>query len=153
LIGVYNAGNCGEANQSTTLNQKKKKKVLPYIKRVLFLPISPFNHSSKQNINMQEEGKYADKVLVDGYKVDDVNSIDQDNVQQSAHKANVEKRLVRILDYRLMIWAFWGYFANGLDRNNMPNAQTTGLSEDLGLVGNEYNWAITMFFIGYIVYV
>jgi hypothetical protein len=95
----------------------------------------------------------ADKVLVDGYKAEDVNSIDQDNLQQTAHKTDVEKRLVRILDYRLMIWAFWGYFANGLDRNNMPNAQTTGLSEDLHLVGNEYNWAITMFFIGYIMYV
>ncbi|KAI8090470.1 major facilitator superfamily domain-containing protein [Thamnidium elegans] len=33
----------------------------------------------------------------------------------------------------------------------MPNAQTTGLSEDLGLVSNQYNWAITMFFIGYII--
>lgn len=65
--------------------------------------------------------------------------------------ALVEKKLVRTLDLRLLIWAFWGYFANGLDRNNMPNAQTTGLSEDLNLVGNQYNWAVTMFFIGYIV--
>ena len=62
----------------------------------------------------------------------------------------VEKKLVRLLDYRLMIWAFFGYFANGLDRNNMPNAETTGLSEDLHLVSNQYNWALTMFFIGYI---
>ncbi|OBZ85324.1 hypothetical protein A0J61_06624 [Choanephora cucurbitarum] len=63
----------------------------------------------------------------------------------------VEKKLVRLLDYRLMIWAFFGYFANGLDRNNMPNAETTGLSEDLHLVSNQYNWALTMFFIGYII--
>jgi sugar phosphate permease len=63
----------------------------------------------------------------------------------------IEKQLVRKLDLHLLIWAFFGYFANGLDRNNMPNAQTTGLSEDLGLVGDQYNWAVTMFFIGYIV--
>ena len=63
----------------------------------------------------------------------------------------VEKKLVRKLDLHLMIWAFFGYFANGLDRNNMPNAETTGLTEDLNLVGDQYNWAITMFFIGYII--
>ncbi|KAG1145273.1 hypothetical protein G6F37_005701 [Rhizopus arrhizus] len=68
-----------------------------------------------------------------------------------ANATEIEKKLVRKLDYRLMIWAFFGYFANGLDRNNMPNAYTTGLKEDLGLVENQYNWAVTMFFIGYIV--
>lgn len=72
------------------------------------------------------------------------------DLEHIPNAAEVEKKLVKILDRRLMIWAFFGYFANGLDRNNMPNAQTTGLSEDLGLVSNQYNWAITMFFIGYI---
>lgn len=68
-----------------------------------------------------------------------------------ANAAEVEKKLVRTLDRRLMIWAFFGYFANGLDRNNMPNAATTGLLEDLNLVDDQYNWALTMFFIGYII--
>ncbi|KAG1474275.1 hypothetical protein G6F56_000454 [Rhizopus delemar] len=62
-----------------------------------------------------------------------------------ANAAQVERKLVRTLDYRLMIWAFFGYFANGLDRNNMR------MKEDLNLVENQYNWGITMFFIGYIV--
>lgn len=62
----------------------------------------------------------------------------------------LEKKLVKTLDYRLLIWAFFGYFANGLDRNNMPMAETNGLSIDLGLVGDQYNWAVTMFFIGYV---
>ncbi|CAO0802625.1 unnamed protein product [Mucor circinelloides] len=94
---------------------------------------------------------------IDSQKYEDVGSIDQPAPLQDAilgdlaREKEVEKKLVRLLDYRLLIWAFWGYFANGLDRNNMPNAQTTGLSEDLNLVGNQYNWAITMFFIGYIV--
>jgi sugar phosphate permease len=74
----------------------------------------------------------------------------QNDITHIANYKEVEKKLVKTLDYHLLIWAFFGYFANGLDRNNMPNAQTTGLSEDLGLVGNQYNWALTMFFIGYI---
>ncbi|KAG1152507.1 hypothetical protein G6F37_000355 [Rhizopus arrhizus] len=68
-----------------------------------------------------------------------------------ANTAEVERKLVKTLDLRLMVWAFFGYFANGLDRNNMPNAYTTGMKEDLALVENQYNWAITMFFIGYII--
>lgn len=74
-----------------------------------------------------------------------------DDLAHIANAAEVERKLIKTLDRRLMIWAFFGYFANGMDRNNMPNAHTTGLSEDLGLVGDEFNWAITMFFIGYIV--
>ncbi|KAI8099855.1 major facilitator superfamily domain-containing protein [Halteromyces radiatus] len=62
----------------------------------------------------------------------------------------VEKKLVRILDYRLLIWSFFGYFANGLDRNNMPNAYTSGMPEELNLQQYEYNWAVTLFFIGYV---
>lgn len=97
---------------------------------------------------MQEDKNQAhhadDQFVEDGERL----SIDQ--AHPTTTDAQVEKKLVRLLDYRLMIWAFWGYFANGLDRNNMPNAQTTGLSEDLNLVDNQYNWALTMFFIGYI---
>ncbi|GAN01886.1 major facilitator superfamily transporter [Mucor ambiguus] len=104
---------------------------------------------------MQQQEKV--ETHIDSQKYEDVGSIDQPAPLQDGilddptHEKEVEKKLVRLLDYRLLIWAFWGYFANGLDRNNMPNAQTTGLSEDLHLVGNQYNWAITMFFIGYIV--
>ncbi|KAF7723733.1 hypothetical protein EC973_001709 [Apophysomyces ossiformis] len=64
---------------------------------------------------------------------------------------DLERRLIRKLDLRLMLWAFFGYFANGLDRNNMPNAYTNGMKEDLELASERYNWAFTMFFIGYIV--
>ncbi|KAG1470910.1 hypothetical protein G6F56_002418 [Rhizopus delemar] len=89
-------------------------------------------------------------------KTDDINddSFDRGEPYDTnifSNSKKVERKLVRVLDYRLMIWAFFGYFANGLDRNNMPNAYTTGLKEDLNLVTNQYNWAVTMFFIGYIV--
>lgn len=95
---------------------------------------------------MQQEDIFknnVETVSIDNTKHDDLAHI--------ANAAEVEKKLIKTLDRRLMIWAFFGYFANGMDRNNMPNAQTTGISEDLNLIGDQYNWAITMFFIGYIV--
>ncbi|ORX61540.1 MFS general substrate transporter [Hesseltinella vesiculosa] len=63
----------------------------------------------------------------------------------------LQKKLVKILDFRLLVWSFFAYFCNGLDRNNMPYAYTSGMPEDLGLVKDQYNWAVTMFFIGYVI--
>ncbi|KAI7861910.1 major facilitator superfamily domain-containing protein [Spinellus fusiger] len=76
---------------------------------------------------------------------------ESDTSHSSSMDHVMERKLVRTLDRRLMLWAFFGYFANGLDRNNMPNAYTNGMDVDLDLESDKYNWAITMFFIGYIV--
>lgn len=80
----------------------------------------------------------------------------------------VEIRLVRKLDMRIMVstshavstlshlliqiqpilWAM--YFLNYLDRNALPQARLNNLEEDLGLKGVEYNTAISILFVGYI---
>ncbi|KAI9273104.1 major facilitator superfamily domain-containing protein [Phascolomyces articulosus] len=63
----------------------------------------------------------------------------------------LQKRLVRKLDLRLTCWVFFGYFANNLDRNNLQNAYTMGMDKDLDIASDKFNWAATMFFIGYTV--
>ncbi|KAI8067948.1 major facilitator superfamily domain-containing protein [Gongronella butleri] len=75
----------------------------------------------------------------------------QESRELSPEQKVIEKQLVRTLDLRLLVWSCAGYFANGLDRNNMPYAYTSGMKEDLDLQSDEYNWAVTMFFIGYVV--
>ncbi|KAI8139421.1 major facilitator superfamily domain-containing protein [Fennellomyces sp. T-0311] len=62
-----------------------------------------------------------------------------------------ERKLVRKLDIRMLIWSFFAYFANLLDRNNLQNAFTMGMKDDLGLDSEVYNWSVTMFFIGYVI--
>ncbi|ODV79148.1 putative high-affinity nicotinic acid transporter [Suhomyces tanzawaensis NRRL Y-17324] len=42
------------------------------------------------------------------------------------------------------------YFLSFLDRVNISNANVYGLSEDLGLTGNQYNIALTVFFVPYV---
>lgn len=37
-----------------------------------------------------------------------------------------------------------------LDRNALPNARIQGIEDDLGLVGDQYNTAISVLFAGYI---
>ncbi|KAJ0326638.1 hypothetical protein COL5a_006826 [Colletotrichum fioriniae] len=61
-----------------------------------------------------------------------------------------EIALVWKLDRRIMpiLWAM--YFMNYLDRNALPQARLNTLEEDLGLKGVEYNTAISILFVGYL---
>lgn len=49
-----------------------------------------------------------------------------------------EKRLVRKLDRRLVVLAFLCYMAAFLDRSNIGNAETAGMSEDIGFDNDQY---------------
>jgi hypothetical protein len=42
------------------------------------------------------------------------------------------------------------YFLNYLDRNTLPQARLNTLEEDLNLKGFEYNTAISILFVGYL---
>ncbi|CCF57844.1 hypothetical protein KAFR_0D01970 [Kazachstania africana CBS 2517] len=44
------------------------------------------------------------------------------------------------------------YFLSNLDKSNIGNAQIAGLTEDLNLVGTQYNVCVTLFYVTYIVF-
>ncbi|KAL6301887.1 MFS general substrate transporter [Sparassis latifolia] len=44
------------------------------------------------------------------------------------------------------------YLASYIDRANIGNAKVLGLSSALHLTSNEYNWALSIFFIGYFIF-
>jgi hypothetical protein len=39
-----------------------------------------------------------------------------------------------------------------LDRTNIDNSKIAGMSTDLNLIGNRYEWLINMFYISYILF-
>ncbi|KAK7716234.1 hypothetical protein SLS64_003386 [Diaporthe eres] len=61
----------------------------------------------------------------------------------------VEKSLVRKLDLTLMpvVWVL--YLFNYLDRNNIAQARLDSFEKDLGLVGNQFNVAVAILNVGY----
>ncbi|KAL1871630.1 hypothetical protein Daus18300_004630 [Diaporthe australafricana] len=80
-------------------------------------------------------------------------SRDSSSIEQGFEvDAAVEKRLVRKLDRRLVLLAFLCYMAAFLDRSNIGNAETAGMSEDLGFDNDQYQWLLTIFYIPYIVF-
>jgi MFS family permease len=67
-----------------------------------------------------------------------------------AERADVEKKLVRRIDLRLIPMIIIMYIMNYLDRNNIAAARLGGLEEDLDLVGNQYQTSVSILFVGYV---
>ncbi|USP74360.1 major facilitator superfamily transporter [Curvularia clavata] len=60
-----------------------------------------------------------------------------------------ERRLVRKLDLTLMPIVWILYMFNYLDRNNIAQARLDNFEKDLGLVGNQFNIAVSILNVGY----
>ncbi|KAM5385208.1 hypothetical protein ACJZ2D_001169 [Fusarium nematophilum] len=72
-----------------------------------------------------------------------------DNPREDPHWIATEKRLVRKLDMTLMPMVWILYLFNYLDRNNIAQARLDDLEEDLGLVGTQFNVAVSILNVGY----
>ncbi|KAK8017043.1 High-affinity nicotinic acid transporter [Apiospora rasikravindrae] len=62
------------------------------------------------------------------------------------------KTVVRKIDLRLIPIMALLYLCSHIDRGNIGNAKIEGMDKDLGLTGNQYNIASTIFFIPYIIF-
>ncbi|RIB02946.1 major facilitator superfamily domain-containing protein [Gigaspora rosea] len=63
-----------------------------------------------------------------------------------------EQTLLRKIDSRIVPLMLLLYLLSFLDRVNIGNAKLANLERDIGLVGNEFNWSLSIFFIGYVVF-
>ncbi|OBT71033.1 hypothetical protein VF21_09935 [Pseudogymnoascus sp. 05NY08] len=64
--------------------------------------------------------------------------------------AELEKRILRKVDLRLIPPLFIMYILNYLDRNNIGNAKEAGMQKDLKLTSSDYSLALSIFFVGYL---
>ena len=62
-----------------------------------------------------------------------------------------EARLLRKLDIRIIPMVCWIYLMNFMDRVNIGNAKLYGLERDLGMAGNQYQLAVSLLFVTYVV--
>ncbi|CAK7206774.1 hypothetical protein SEUCBS139899_009580 [Sporothrix eucalyptigena] len=64
----------------------------------------------------------------------------------------LEKKLVRKLDLMILPCLWWVYILAYLDRGNISNANSAGLSTDLGLTSSGYSLFIAVFFVGFFLF-
>ncbi|KAI2630839.1 MFS general substrate transporter [Hypoxylon sp. NC1633] len=62
-----------------------------------------------------------------------------------------ERKLVRKIDFFILTFCCLSYFTNYLDRSNLANAYVSGMKEDLGFVGDQFNQINTCFTVGYVI--
>lgn len=71
---------------------------------------------------------------------------------EGLHEGINEKSLLRKLDLKLLPPLSLLYLLSFLDRSNVANARIEGLVTDLGITGNQYLTALTLYFIGYVIF-
>ena len=64
----------------------------------------------------------------------------------------IERRVIRKMDIRIVTLVTALYILAFLDRSNIGNAKIAGMEKDLKLVGNDYQWLLTIFYITYIIF-
>lgn len=67
-------------------------------------------------------------------------------------RIELDRRLRRKFDLRVLPFCTLMHLCSMIDRANMGNAKVLGLQEDLGLTGNQFNIAMSVFYITYIVF-
>ncbi|KAF2111894.1 permease of the major facilitator superfamily [Lophiotrema nucula] len=70
--------------------------------------------------------------------------------QLTPEELEIEKKLRKIIDWRIMPLVILVYLMNYIDRNNYAAAKLQGLVEDLNLVGDQYQVGLSILFVGYV---
>jgi len=83
----------------------------------------------------------------DGHHTEAFPQAHNDHVDPAA-----EKRVVRNMDFRIVPLVTALYVLSFLDRSNIGNARIAGMTQDLHLYGNRYNWLLTNFYVTYIIF-
>ncbi|SPO03707.1 related to transmembrane transporter Liz1p [Cephalotrichum gorgonifer] len=68
-----------------------------------------------------------------------------------APETKEEAKLLRKLDFFILTYCCIAFFFNYLDRAVLGNAYVSGMREDVGLEGNQYNILVTLLSVGYII--
>lgn len=80
--------------------------------------------------------------------------VQHENVVEQQHviDAELERRVVRKTDRNLVPLVMALYLLAFLDRSNVGNARIAGMNQDLNLIGDRYDWLLTIFYIPYIIF-
>lgn len=102
------------------------------------------------NFVADEEASSASALDKDAAYGITLESTTQDHQRQVA--PDIERRVIRKMDLRIVPIVTALYVLAFLDRSNIGNARIAGMTKDLKLVGNDYQWLLTIFYITYIIF-
>jgi hypothetical protein len=101
---------------------------------------------SKKN-EFKEYLEVVDEEFSIGKQTKEYNSSKETFVHPSAEEL---RALIWKLDLRIIPFLGLLYLCSFLDRVNIGNAKLAGITTDLNMNGNDYNLALSLFFVGYV---
>lgn len=72
--------------------------------------------------------------------------------EKSPIDSALEKKLLRKLDFRVIPILWFLFLVSFFDRSNIGNAKIAGMTKALHMKGNDYNVAVTVFTVAYVVF-
>ncbi|CAI7633735.1 unnamed protein product [Penicillium viridicatum] len=111
-------------------------------------PVSQADKDNEKLFGSEEVENYSNIITIDNNQVLGLTHEDA----EFYNNFSVEKRknVLRKVDIRLVPMLAILYLVSHLDRANIGNAKIAGLVEDLGMSGIQYNIALSLFFIPYV---
>ncbi|KAF2222199.1 major facilitator superfamily domain-containing protein [Elsinoe ampelina] len=110
----------------------------------------PMQDSDSQRTPVNDEKDIEKDVAVDSTGDHEANLLDDpDAGKTEEERAKEDKRLIRMLDLKLIPWLSFLYLISFLDRTNIGNARIAGMFDDLNLTNGTYNAAVSIFFVSY----
>ncbi|KAI1328921.1 major facilitator superfamily domain-containing protein [Xylariaceae sp. FL0255] len=96
----------------------------------------------------------AKNVVESSKSADEIESNTDNVAGETAHvvDSSAERALCRKFDFRILPVLALMYLFNALDKGNLGNAQTAGLSKDLNFADGQYNLIVGIFFVPYVVF-
>lgn len=73
-------------------------------------------------------------------------------LQTLQYSPEEEKKVIQKFDYHIISFMCALYMLSYLDRGNIGNAKTAGMTKDLNITDEQYQWLLTIFYISYIVF-
>lgn len=86
------------------------------------------------------------------YSTRGANDVEYDELHVVCPSHTTEAQLMRKIDFRVIPFLCILYLLAFLDRVNIANARAFGLATDLKLAGNQFNTALTIFFVPYVLF-
>jgi hypothetical protein len=76
--------------------------------------------------------------------------VDEEVQDVSPYTKALAKRVLRKIDLRILVIMFVTYNLNFMDKTILSSAAVFGLTEDNHLVGKQYSWVGSIFYVGYL---
>ena len=110
------------------------------------------SYEEDEDSELGEEGEFSKPRRQHLEELNHEDPLSADHETWTDYTEAEEKKVLKKLDRRVVLFVALLYLLSFLDRSNIGNARIAGLERDLRLTSDQYEWLLTAFYISYILF-